>query len=139
MKLRILISSIGFAATMVSTGVFASDEQHPQLAVGLAVDQQLSVVVELDESYRFIIGNQGTAFDYIAMRGEFDTNEPITWYAGVGAWGEWEDGFGLRVPLGLNYQVSQNLQMYGQIQPELDMHKGWELGIGGAISAKYHF
>ncbi|MDA0147944.1 hypothetical protein OH461_06015 [Vibrio sp. LaRot3] len=139
MKRRILIAAVGVTSMMASISAVASDNAHPELAVGLAVDQQLSVVIELDERYRFIIGNQGTAFDYIAMNGEFDVDEPVTWYAGVGAWNEWDDGFGLRVPLGLNYQVSQNWQMYGQIQPELNMYKGWELGIGGAIGAKYHF
>nr|WP_208638803.1 hypothetical protein [Vibrio rhodolitus] len=117
----------------------ANSDKPTDLAVGLAVDQQLSVVVELDEQYRFIIGNQGAAFDYIAKTGKFDTQEPVEWYVGLGAWGEWDDGFGARVPLGINYQVSDGWQVYGQVQPELDMHKGWELGIGAALGAKYHF
>lgn len=134
---KFAIGSVLLAAAFAAQA--SNNDKPTDLAVGLAVDQQLSVVVELDEQYRFIIGNQGAAFDYIAKTGQFDTEEPIEWYVGLGGWGEWDDGFGVRVPLGVNYQVSQGWQIYGQVQPELDMHKGWELGIGAAAGAKYHF
>ncbi|EGU31924.1 hypothetical protein OTK51_01115 [Vibrio scophthalmi] len=130
---------MGLGATVLSAQALASSEQPTDLAVGMAVDQQLSVVVELDNQYRFIIGNQGGAFDYIAKRGQFNTEEPIDWYVGVGGWGEWDGDFGARVPLGVSYQVSQGWQVYGQVHPELNMHRGWELEIGAALGAKYHF
>ncbi|OLQ90490.1 hypothetical protein BIY22_05720 [Vibrio panuliri] len=133
---RFALGSMLGAMTFVAQ---ASNNQPAELAVGLAVDQQLSVVVELENQYRFIIGNQGAAFDYIAKTGQFESDEPISWYVGVGAWGEWEDGFGARVPLGINYQVSDGWKLYGQVQPELNMHKGWKLDIGAALGAKYHF
>ncbi|MGF1908248.1 hypothetical protein L4C38_02275 [Vibrio kasasachensis] len=141
MKLVVRRVAIGCGVILTSVTAHAntSNNKPADLAVGLAVDQQLSVVVELDNQYRFIVGNQGAAFDYIAKRGQFDTQEPISWYAGIGGWGEWDDGFGVRIPLGVNYQVSPGWQVYGQVQPELDMHKGWELGIGAALGAKYHF
>ncbi|MDF5607505.1 hypothetical protein P3745_25465, partial [Vibrio parahaemolyticus] len=108
---------------LVSSTAMAASEPT-DLSVGMAVDQQLSVVVELDNKYRGIIGNDGMAFDYIAKRGTFDQNMPVTWYVGVGGWYEWDDEFGVRVPLGVNWDLSRGWDLYGQIHPELDLYKG---------------
>lgn len=124
-------------AMLPSVGLAASESKD--LSVGMAVDQQLSVVVEIDKQYRGIIGNDGMAFDYIAKRGSFDQNMPVSWYVGVGGWYEWNDEFGLRVPLGLNWDLSKGWDLYAQIQPELELYKGPDLQIGGAIGIKYNF
>ncbi|MGR5324423.1 hypothetical protein ACP3VW_11355 [Vibrio sp. DNB22_17_1] len=119
--------------------VVLAASQSKDLSVGMAVDQQLSVVVEIDKQYRGIIGNEGMAFDYIAKRGSFDQNMPVSWYVGVGGWYEWNDEFGLRVPLGLNWDLSKGWDLYAQIQPELELYQGPDLQIGGAIGMKYNF
>ncbi|MBR9876130.1 hypothetical protein L3V31_11695 [Vibrio sp. J1-1] len=131
-KLIILAAGLMSGAAMAANG--ASD-----LAVGMAVDQQLSVVVEIDNTYRGIIGNDGMAFDYIAKRGTFDQNIPVTWYVGVGGWYEWDDEFGVRVPLGVNWDLSQGWDVYAQLHPELDLYKGADLQLGGAVGVKYSF
>lgn len=131
-KLIILTAGLTSGAAMAANGT--SD-----LAVGMAVDQQLSVVVEIDNTYRGIIGNDGMAFDYIAKRGTFDQNVPVTWYVGVGGWYEWDDEFGVRVPLGVNWDLSQGWDVYAQLHPELDLYKGVDLQLGGAVGVKYSF
>ncbi|MBR9788751.1 MAG: hypothetical protein GYB40_12545 [Vibrionaceae bacterium] len=131
-KLIILAAGLVSGAAMAANGT--SD-----LAVGMAVDQQLSVVVEIDNTYRGIIGNDGMAFDYIAKRGTFDQNIPVTWYVGVGGWYEWDDEFGVRVPLGVNWDLSQGWDVYAQLHPELDLYKGADLQLGGAVGVKYSF
>lgn len=125
--------------TAMLPGVALAASESKDLSVGMAVDQQLSVVVEIDKQYRGIIGNEGMAFDYIAKRGSFDQSMPVTWYVGVGAWYEWDDEFGLRVPLGLNWDLSKGWDLYAQIQPELELYKGPDLQIGGALGIKYNF
>ena len=125
---------------MLSPNVFANEPEATDLSIGMAVDQQLSVVVELDSSYRFTIGNDGAAFDYILQRGEFEGNTPVSWYVGVGGWSEWEGKeFGARVPLGLKWDISRGWEMYGQVHPELNLYSGPELQIGGALGIKYNF
>lgn len=126
------------AAGLLSSAAMAAN-QPADLAVGMAVDQQLSVVVEIDKTYRGIIGNDGMAFDYIAKRGSFDQSVPVTWYVGVGGWYEWDDEFGLRVPLGVNWDLSQGWDVYAQIHPELDLYKGADLQVGEAVGVKYSF
>ena len=131
-------SKLILLAGLVSSTAMAANEPT-NLSVGMAVDQQLSVVVELDNKYRGIIGNDGMAFDYIAKRGTFDQSMPLTWYVGVGGWYEWDDEFGVRVPLGLNWDLSKGWDLYAQIHPEVDFYKGPDLQIGGALGIKYNF
>ncbi|MCV5960815.1 hypothetical protein OFO30_36075, partial [Escherichia coli] len=64
-------NKIILAVGLISSSAMAANEPA-NLSVGMAVDQQLSVVVEVDNKYRGIIGNDGMAFDYIAKRGAFD-------------------------------------------------------------------
>lgn len=126
-------------AVLTSMQVSAS-ESDTQLAVGMAFDQGLSAVVELDDKYRITVGNDGGAFDMILTRGEFEEGLPLTWYVGAGAWSEWDHKeFGARIPLGLNWDLSRGWDMYAQIQPELNLYKGPELQIGGALGIKYSF
>ncbi|NVD07024.1 hypothetical protein FCU94_08870 [Vibrio sp. JPW-9-11-11] len=123
---------------VASSSVLA--QQSPDISLGMALDQGLSAVAELDSQYRFTLGNDGGAFDYIFTRGQFDTQTPFTWYAGAGAWGEWEGkAFGARVPLGLNWNMSQGWRIYGQLHPELNLYRGPELQIGAAFGVIYSF
>ncbi|EGR1699991.1 hypothetical protein HYN73_19650 [Vibrio parahaemolyticus] len=131
-------NKIILAVGLISSSAMAANEPA-NLSVGMAVDQQLSVVVEVDNKYRGIIGNDGMAFDYIAKRGAFNLNMPITWYVGVGGWYEWDDEFGIRVPLGVNWDLSKGWDVYAQIHPELDLYKGPDLQLGGAVGVKYSF
>ncbi|EJF4090211.1 hypothetical protein DFX34_RS11480 [Vibrio parahaemolyticus] len=131
-------NKIILAVGLISSSAMAANEPA-NLSVGMAVDQQLSVVVEVDNKYRGIIGNDGMAFDYIAKRGAFDQSMPITWYVGVGGWYEWDDEFGIRVPLGVNWDLSKGWDVYAQIHPELDLYKGPDLQLGGAVGVKYSF
>ncbi|NOH79214.1 hypothetical protein F0231_05605 [Vibrio sp. RE86] len=134
------LSIVPASLLVLSPNVFANEPEATDLSIGMVVDQQLSVVVELDNSYRFTLGNDGAAFDYILQRGEFEGNTPVSWYVGVGGWSEWEGKeFGARVPLGLKWDISQGWEMYGQVHPELNLYSGPELQIGGALGIKYNF
>ncbi len=130
-----------FLSSLIPTLVFADDSTSSTtpFSIGMAVDQQLSVVIQYDDKVNFIVGNEGAAIDYFLKRGRLTDEHPIDWYVGAGIWGEWDDDFGVRVPLGAEWNFYDGWDTYAQIQPELNMHKGWELGIGAAIGIKYKF
>ena len=89
MKKSTLVKSLlGVAAVAWSASVIAESLEPMELSVGMAVDQNLSAVFELNHQYRFTLGNDGAAFDYILARGEFGQDVPFTWYVGAGAWSE---------------------------------------------------
>lgn len=134
------MKKIAAVAMLFSVPVSVYAQQEPSLKVGMAVDQQLSAVIEVDEQYRFILGNEGAAFDYLMRRGNFDRADvPLDWYVGIGAWGEWDGDFGARVPLGINWPINSNIDVYGQVHPELNLHSGVNLQLGAALGITYRF
>lgn len=138
-NLGFLTSAAALIAVMSSVAQ-AEEPTATNISVGMALDQELSAVLELDNTYRFTLGNDGAAFDYILKRGRFDANTPVSWYVGIGGWSEWDHKeFGARVPLGLKWDISKGWEMYGQVHPELNLYTGPELQIGGALGIKYSF
>ncbi|EKO3989285.1 hypothetical protein [Vibrio fluvialis] len=134
------MKTLGMTALLLGLPLTAFAQQGNSLKVGMAVDQQLSAVLEVNNQYRFTLGNDGAAFDYIIQRGSFNNpNVPFDWYVGAGGWAEWDDDFGARVPLGLDWQINQNFNLYGQVHPELNLHSGPELQLGAALGITYRF
>lgn len=135
---KIGILAFGFLSCSMVTHAAENDNK---LAMGMAVDQQLSIVLDVSDEYRFILGNQGAAFDYIFKRGQFDDPSiPVTWYVGAGGWSQWDyDEFGVRVPLGVSWAANQYINVYGQVHPELDLYSGPNLQLGAAVGITYRF
>ncbi len=122
----------------ISTAAYA--QSAPSLKVGMALDQQLSALIEVDDQYRLIIGNQGAAFDYLLPGGRLEQFDiPLNWYIGAGAWAEWDDDFGVRIPLGINLPINNHIDIYGQIHPELNLYSGPNLQMGAALGITYRF
>ena len=89
------MKTLGMTALLLGLPLTAFAQQGNSLKVGMAVDQQLSAVLEVNNQYRFTLGNDGAAFDYIIQRGSFNNpNVPFDWYVGAGGWAEWDDDFG---------------------------------------------
>ena len=57
------MKKLGIVALLLGTSFAVHAQQNKGFEVGMAVDQQLSVVFEIDDQYRFILGNDGAAFD----------------------------------------------------------------------------
>ncbi|WP_165311851.1 hypothetical protein [Vibrio ziniensis] len=134
------MNKIGVVVILCATSVSSYAAQNKGFEVGMAIDQQLSVVFEIDDQYRFILGNGGIAFDYIFANGSFGSNVPFDWYVGGGAWTDWDaDDLGVRLPLGLDWQINDKFDVYGQIHPEVNFDDGAELQIGAALGLTYHF
>ncbi|MEH0666303.1 hypothetical protein H4F18_01410 [Vibrio scophthalmi] len=130
----------GTLAVLLGSSIAMANPDKTPISVGMAYDQELSAVLELDNQYRFTLGNDGAAFDYLITSGRFDGNAPVSWYVGVGGWSEWDHKeFGVRVPLGLKWDLGKGWDLYGQLHPELDLYSGPELQIGGALGIKYNF
>ncbi|MCG3758973.1 hypothetical protein EXA21_06665 [Vibrio cincinnatiensis] len=134
------MKKVGIVTLILGISGYAYAQSELNVKAGMAMDQQLSVVLEANDQYRFIVGNDGAAFDYLAKRGSFARADiPFDWYVGVGVWAEWDDDFGVRVPLGIDWPVNAKFNLYGQVHPELNMYSGTELQLGGAVGAIYRF
>lgn len=109
------------------------------IKAGFAVDMGFGATILINDKYNVMIGNDGVVADYIFKQGSFDENIPFTWYVGGGVYAEWDDGFGIRLPLGLNYNFAKQWNAYAQVAPDLDFDDDIEFGVQGAIGLRYTF
>jgi len=110
--------------------------------VGIGFDQGFGVTAQFENINAFV-GNDGIAGDYIFKRGSFNEDTPFNWYVAGGAFLGWDDGAGIRLPLGINMSFNSQLDGYFQVQPELDFDHGSrsdvKLSAVLAIGVRYRF
>lgn len=127
-----------------SSLVYANESEYqPDVALGLGVDQGLSALFELNDNKRVSIGEDGMAFDYLFQQGSLNnkTLPGLDWYVGLGGWSKWNDDndFGVRFPLGLEWNYQNQIKVYGQVHPGLDLHDDVDLQIRAAVGVLYKF
>jgi len=117
-KSHILVTS--FCAIVIPLTVSASD--NVKIDAGVTYDMGLGVNALINDNVYLMLGNKGFAADYHLQKGTFNANVPFTWYIAGGGYHKWDDGFGARVPVGLNINFQNNQQnwnAYTQIAPSI--------------------
>jgi len=131
MKKFLLISTLMF---LLSVSSFA----QAKIKVGVALDMDLSLVAKIDR-YSIVLGNDGFAVDYTIKTGRFNDSTPLTWFVSGGGWAGWDHGFGVRVPLGVNWVFAKDWDLYGQVQPVANFDNKFDLSLDGAIGVRFAF
>ena len=136
------IGLIWATSLLVATTVNAG----PQVGVG--VDQGFGVSAQFDNINVFI-GNDGFSADYLFEQGSFSKDIPLNWYVGAGVFIDNDEGYGVRMPLGLKLYFAKNWNAYAHISPELDFDKDnhnhrndnndVDFGLSGALGVRYSF
>jgi hypothetical protein len=106
--------------------------------LGVAVDMDLSLVAQIDR-YNIVLGGKGFAVDYLVKTGDFDNKAPLSWYFSGGGWAGWDHGFGVRAPVGVSWYFAKGWDLYGQVQPVVDLDNSFKLSVDGAIGVRYAF
>ncbi|WP_261815626.1 hypothetical protein [Vibrio gallicus] len=136
---KLILATVILSGAATYVGAAKAAENSSAVKLGMGFDQGLSVVAKFEDRFAFTIGNDGMAFDYHIVTGSFDQDVPFDWYVGAGGWYEWDDDFGLRVPLGLDWNFAPNWNAYGQISPEWQIHDKSKLKFGAGIGITYRF
>jgi hypothetical protein len=137
-KLNILIPA--FWAVLIPLTTNAADKTD--IEAGVAFDMGFGVTALINKQFNIMLGNEGWAADYHLKKGTFNANVPFTWYVAGGGYHEWDDGFGVRLPLGLNLNFEndqQNWNAYTQITPEIDLNDDIKFGANLALGLRYSF
>lgn len=110
--------------------------------VGVGFDQGIGVTGQFENMNAFV-GNDGIAGDYIFKRGKFRDDLPLNWYAAGGAFLGWDNGAGVRLPLGVNMSFNSQWDGYFQVHPELDFDHGKlgerEFSIDLSLGVRFQF
>ncbi|SET08014.1 hypothetical protein [Thalassotalea agarivorans] len=131
MKKRVLASLC--AATMLFTHA-----AHANVKVGVAADMGISVTSQFNGNMNLIVGDDGMAFDYLFMNGKVADSE-VDWYIGGGAWANWNNGWGVRVPLGVEWSFAKGWDVYGQVHPTVDFDFDTDFDFDGALGVRFSF
>ncbi|MGB0936251.1 MAG: hypothetical protein ACPGTQ_02270 [Colwellia sp.] len=106
--------------------------------VGVAADMDLSIVAEI-KRFNIVLGDSGLAVDYKILTGKFDEKTPLSWYVSGGGWAGWNNGFGVRAPIGVSWYFAKNWDLYGQVQPVANFDNDFDLSVDGAIGVRFAF
>ena len=134
--------TIILAASAVLLSLSASANNNVRIKAGFAVDMGFGATALINDQFGIMIGNDGFAADYFFKRGGFSSNVPFTWYVAGGAYNEWDDGLGMRLPLGLSLNFERNWNAYTQIAPDIDFDDDdddVEFGAQVAAGLRYSF
>jgi hypothetical protein len=134
---KLNIIALSLLTALLSFSVSATE--HTDIKAGFAFDMGFGATVLIDDQYSIMIGNDGIAADYIFNKGRFNAEVPFTWYVAGGGYAEWDDGFGVRLPLGLNLNFAPKWNAYTQVAPDLDFDDDVEFGAQLALGLRYSF
>ena len=108
------------------------------MKIGAALDMDLSLVAQIDR-YNIVLGDSGFAVDYLVKTGKFDNKTPLSWYFAGGGWAGWNDGFGVRAPVGISWYFAKGWDLYGQVQPVADFDNDFTFSVDGAVGVRFSF
>ena len=131
------LHKIIFGISIILFSSFASADDSVDIKTGFAFDMGFGVTALVNKKLNITLGNDGMAADYHIKQGEFNSKIPVTWYVGGGGYREWNDSFGMRLPLGLNLNLEKNLQnwnAYTQIAPDIGVDENDEVTVGAQLS-----
>ncbi|GEM79528.1 hypothetical protein [Vibrio superstes] len=130
--------SLTFIATILSAG-FAASSANASVKLGMGIDQGLGMNLKFDNTVNLFAGNDGMALDYHFARGSLSSSAPLGWYVGVGGYYEWNDNFGMRLPVGLDWSFASNWNLTAQFSPELQVHHKTKFKFGAGLGVSYQF
>jgi hypothetical protein len=125
----------------LSTLILFATAAEADVKAGFGIDRGLGITAQFDNNVNLFVGNDGIAADYLFSRGQWNELEgaPLNWYIGGGAFADWNKGFGVRVPVGVELNFAPRWQAFAQIAPDLDLDDGAKFGIQGALAVRYSF
>ena len=118
---------------------FASLPANAAVKIGMGVDFGLGVNVKFDDTVNVFLGNDGFAVDYHFAKGVLSSGEPVRYFVGFGGWTDWDDDFGVRVPLGLDWSFAPNWNLTGQLNPTLQIQDKSKFKLDAAFGVTYRF
>jgi hypothetical protein len=130
------------AAILISPLALAEEQESQDFKIGFGYDVGLSVMAQYKENINLAIGDGGLAVDYLFKNGQFSGDVPFTWYIGGGGWIGWNDQFGARLPVGLDWNFASKWDAFAHLAPGINYNTNssdFDLDIGAAIGVRYQF
>ena len=108
--------------------------------LGFGYDRDFGIVGSIGR-IRGFLGNEGVAIDKIVKSKSLDVDieGSLYWYIGAGGYLNWNDSFGARFPVGLDWYFAQDLDTYLQLIPHMQIKEKAKFGLDSAIVIRFKF
>ncbi len=126
-----------FVTALMSILAFTAPAKA-SVKLGMGVDHGLGMNLKFDNTVNIFAGNDGMALDYHFARGNLGSS-PLNYFVGVGGYYEWNDNFGMRVPVGLDWGFASNWNFTAQLNPGLQIHHKTKFKLGAGFGVSYQF
>lgn len=128
-------------SALCALAVTTSNIASADVKVGVADDFGLSIVAQFNDNINLVVGDTGYAVDYLFHKMDFEAGVPTRWYVGAGGWKNSKDGWGVRVPLGVEWTFVEGWDTFFQVNPNIDFDSGssTELDIDASIGIRFAF
>jgi hypothetical protein len=107
--------------------------------VGMGVDYGLGVNLKFDDKVNVFAGNDGFALDYHFAKGALSHDGSVGYFVGFGGWTDWDDDFGVRMPLGLDWNFASNWNLTGQLNPTFQIQDKSKFKFDAGFGVSYKF
>jgi hypothetical protein len=152
---KLSIFAMSALALTTASGAFAAPMTDGSIGLGVMVGEPtgfsgaytLSPSNTVDGAFAYSFARQGDwqiHSDYLFTNNRWFQDQPteVAPYFGGGLRLKFESStrFGIRVPVGVNYQYdSQPIQFFGEIVPIVDLAPGLNLSLDASIGVRYFF
>ncbi|WP_345316949.1 hypothetical protein [Ferrimonas gelatinilytica] len=129
-----------FVRTLCGLALMGTAAAEANVKLGFGVDQGLGVMLQFNNKVNAFVGNDGLSVDYLFVRKRLADMEgtPLNWTLGAGGFAEWNHGFGVRVPLGLEVPFARGWDAMVFAAPAFDFDDTkFQLDLG--IGVRYAF
>ncbi|MFM2643216.1 hypothetical protein AAFX33_18905 [Vibrio chagasii] len=130
--------SLALLVSLFSVGM-ATMPAAASVKVGMGVDYGLGVNLKFDETVNVFAGNDGFAVDYHFAKGALSNNGSVGYFVGFGGWTDWDDDFGVRMPLGLDWNFAPNWNLTGQLNPTFQIQDKSKFKLDAGFGVSYKF
>lgn len=107
--------------------------------VGMGIDYGLGVNLKFDDTVNVFAGNDGFALDYHIAKGALSNDGSVGYFVGFGGWTDWDDDFGVRMPLGLDWNFASNWNLTGQLNPTFQIQDKSKFKLDAGFGVSYKF
>ena len=140
-----LLSLISLIILCCFAGQAAADDFLSGKKLGFGIDRDFGVIAS-NKGFNAFIGNKGLSLDLILKKEKINVDDaeveikgPVRWYLAGGGYGDWNGGFGVRAPVGIEWDFTKKLDVYSHLIPSLQIADKPNFGLDFGLGLRYQF
>ncbi len=125
---------------MLSFMFSLNSQARESFKLGFGVDRGLGIVGSINQFNGFV-GNDGFSIDYLFLKQSLKNNASngVRWSVGAGGYKDWDGDFGVRLPVGIEWNFAKNIDAFAQAIPAFQIEEDSKFKLDFGLGIRYHF